>query len=130
MPAKREAAEPASATDILAGYERLQQRSACMLSWAREGDWAHLVQEESSYVMAVEDLKRREQGCQLDHDELTRKADLLECILEQDAEIRQRLEARRDELSELLGSTRRRRDVNRAYRTSGAQPIPIDQGRR
>lgn len=130
MPAKRGAVESASATDILAGYESLQQRSARMLGWAREGDWAHLVQEESSYVMAVEDLKRREQGCQLDQHGLIRKADLLECILEQDAEIRQRLEARRDELSELLGSTRRRRDVNRAYHASGAQPIPIDQGRR
>lgn len=130
MPAKIEVVEPASATDVLAGYELLRERSARMLSWAREGDWAHLVQEESSYVMAVEDLKRREQGCQLDNAGLIRKADLLECILEQDAEIRQRLEARRDELSELLGSTRRRRDVNRAYRASGAQPVPIDQGRR
>ncbi|SDK93296.1 flagellar protein FliT [Modicisalibacter muralis] len=130
MPAKREAAETASSADVLAGYERLRQRSARMLGWAREGDWAHLVQEESSYVMAVEDLKRREQGCQLDQDGLMHKADLLECILEQDAEVRQRLEARRDELSELLGSTRRRRDVNRAYRASGAQPVPIDQGRR
>lgn len=130
MPAKRGAVESASATDVLAGYELLRERSARMLNWAREGDWAHLVQEESSYVMAVEDLKRREQGCQLDHAGLIRKADLLERILEQDAEVRQRLEARRDELSELLGSTRRRRDVNRAYRASGVQPVPIDQGRR
>nr|WP_297457442.1 flagellar protein FliT [uncultured Halomonas sp.] len=130
MPAKSGAANTVAATDVLAGYERLQQHSARMLAWAREGDWANLVEEESSYVMAVETLKQREQGCQFDHDGLVHKANLLERILEQDAEIRQHLEARRDELSELLGSTRRRREVNRAYRASGAQPIPIDQGRR
>lgn len=119
-----------AASEVLAGYEQLLQRSARMLAWAREGDWAHLVQEEAVYVMAVEDLKRREEDCEFDRDGLVRKADLLERILEQDAEIRQRLEMRRDELSDLLGNSRRRRDLNRAYRAGGGQPIPIDQGRR
>lgn len=130
MPAKDGAMERATPAEVLASYELLLQHSARMLAWAREGDWAHLVQEESTYVMAVEDLKRREKDCEFDRDSLVRKADLLERILEQDAEIRQRLETRRDELSELLGSTRRRRDLNRAYRASGAQPVSIDQGRR
>ena len=130
MAAKGGAVEGVTAAEVLASYELLRQHSARMLTWAREGDWAHLVQEESTYVMAVEDIKRREQGCEFDRDGLVRKADLLECILEQDAEIRQRLETRRDELSELLGNTRRRRDLNRAYRAGGAQPVSIDQGRR
>lgn len=119
-----------AASEVLAGYERLLHRSARMLSWAREGEWANLVQEESVYVVAVEDLKRLEVGCEMDRDNLQRKADLLERILEQDAEIRQRLESRRDELSELIGNTRRRRDLSRAYRAGGGQAaIPIDQGR-
>lgn len=117
-----------AANEVLAGYERLLQRSARMLGWAREGEWANLVQEESIYVVAVEDLKRLEVDCEMDRANLQRKADLLERILEQDAEIRQRLESRRDELSELIGNTRRRRDLSRAYRAGGAQAIPIDQG--
>lgn len=119
----------AVAKDVLTGYEQLLQHSARMLAWAREGDWAQLVQEESAYVVAVEQLKRLEAGCEFDREGLSRKGDLLEAILAQDAEIRRRLETRRDELSELLGNTRRRRDVNRAYRVAGTRPIPIDQGR-
>ncbi|MCG7598619.1 flagellar protein FliT [Halomonas sp. McH1-25] len=119
-----------AANEVLAGYERLLQRSARMLAWARQGEWAHLVQEESVYVVAVEDLKRLEGGCVLDREGTQKKADLLERILEQDAEVRQRLEIRRDELSGLIGDTRRRRDMSRAYGAVATRPTPIDQGRR
>lgn len=114
--------------EVLAGYERLLQRSARMLSWARDGDWTNLVQEESVYVVAVEELKRLEAGCQLDHAEASRKADLLERILEQDAELHRRLRSRRDELSELIGNSRRRRDVSRAYQDENASVVSITQG--
>lgn len=119
-----------AANEVLAGYEKLLQRSARMLAWARQGEWAHLVQEESVYVVAVEDLKRLEAGYTLDRADMQRKADLLERILEQDAEVRQRLETRRDELSGLIGDTRRRRDMSRAYGSVAGKPTPIDQGRR
>lgn len=120
----------AAAGEVLAAYEQLLQRSARMLAWAREGDWANLVQEESVYVVAVEKLKSLEIESKLDHEGRQRKADLLERILEQDAEVRQRLELRRDELSVLMGDARRRRDLSRAYRAGGGQAVSINQGRR
>ncbi|MFD2437154.1 flagellar protein FliT [Modicisalibacter luteus] len=102
-----------------------------MLAWARQGEWAQLVQEESVYVVAVENLKRLEAECMLDSASMQRKADLLERILEQDVEVRQCLEARRDELSGLIGETRRRHDMSRSYgAVAAAQPTPIEQGRR
>ncbi|GHA84510.1 flagellar protein FliT [Modicisalibacter luteus] len=120
-----------AANEVLAGYEKLLQRSARMLAWARQGEWAQLVQEESVYVVAVENLKRLEAECMLDSASMQRKADLLERILEQDVEVRQCLEARRDELSGLIGETRRRHDMSRSYgAVAAAQPTPIEQGRR
>ncbi|WP_245791932.1 flagellar protein FliT [Modicisalibacter ilicicola] len=91
------------------------KRSARMLNSAREGEWAHLVHEESTYVIEVEDLRQLEIHCELDADAMRRKADLLERILEQDTETRQRLENRRNELSELMGNSRRRRELSRTY---------------
>lgn len=118
-------------TDVLAAYERLQQRSTRMLAWAREEDWDHLLQEEAAYVVAVDNLKRLEADCELDHAALQQKANLLERILEQDAEVRQRLETRRDQLSELIGDTRRRHNVARAYQSGDSVPaMPVSKGLR
>lgn len=119
----------AAAGEVLSAYEQLLQRSARMLAWAREGDWASLIQEESAYVVAVEKLRTLEAGSQLGHEGGQRKADLLERILEQDAEVRQHLEHRRDELRVLMGDARRRRDLSRTYRASGGQTVSINQGR-
>ena len=119
-----------AANEVLAGYEKLLQRSAQMLAWARQGEWAHLVHEEAAYVVAVENLKRLEEQCMLDWEGAQKKADLLERILEQDAEVRQRLETRRDELSSLIGETSRRRTMSRAYGAVASGPTPIGQGRR
>ncbi|MBZ9556959.1 MULTISPECIES: flagellar protein FliT [unclassified Modicisalibacter] len=116
-----------AASEVLAGYEQLLQRSSAMLELARGGDWPELVAEESAYVTAVETLKRLEADCRLGETEAQRKAELLERILEQDVETRRRLESRRDELSALIGNTRRSQDANRAYR-DGGQAVPFRQG--
>lgn len=118
-----------AAMDLIAEYERLLSRSTQMLGLAREGDWARLVEEESAYVVAVESLKQCEASGMLDEPSKARKAELLEQILAQDVETRRRLEARREELSELIGSNRRQFNANRAYR-AGSTAIPIGQGRK
>ncbi|WP_136064778.1 flagellar protein FliT [Modicisalibacter radicis] len=118
-----------AARDVIAEYERLLLRSTQMLGLAREGDWTRLVEEESAYVVAVENLKACDANGLLDEPGMTRKAELLERILEQDVETRRRLEARREELSELIGSNRRQFNANRAYRAS-ATAVPIGQGRK
>lgn len=119
-----------AAREVIAEYEQLLLRSTQMLGLAREGDWVRLVEEESAYVVAVETLKRCEANGILDESDTTRKTELLERILEQDVETRRRLEARREELSELIGSNRRQFKANRAYRAGSATAVPIGQGRK
>ena len=119
-----------AARDVIAEYEQLLVRSTQMLGLAREGDWARLVEEESAYVVAVETLKHSDANGSLDARGMTRKAKVLERILEQDVETRRRLEARREELSELIGGNRRQLNANRAYRAGSAMAVPIGQGRK
>lgn len=110
--------EPAAsdAERLLAAYEALLERSSRMLAKAREEAWDALIEEESRYVLEVERLAREDQGQGLDPAQRERKASLLERILEQDMEVRRHLVARRDELGELIGNSRRKRDLERAYR--------------
>ncbi|XKE45418.1 flagellar protein FliT [Halomonas organivorans] len=100
---------------VIIEYENLLALSERMLAAAREADWPTLVEQETDYVRRVERLSRldtehpREPGMQ------RRKAELLERILDNDLEVRERLIRRRDELGELIGTSRRQRDLQRAY---------------
>jgi len=101
--------------DIISGYEALLERSSRMLAFACEEDWSRLLEEEADYVIEVERLSRIEAGKTLDVVQRERKASLLERILEDDLEIRRRLNKRRDELGALLDANRRKRSVDSAY---------------
>lgn len=100
---------------LLATYEQLLACSSRMLALVRERDWESLISEETDYLGVVASLAELEQGLVLSPGEQDRKAMMLERILAQDAEIRRRLIARREELSELIGVSRRRRDLSRSY---------------
>lgn len=100
---------------VLATYERLLACSSRMLALAREHDWEALIREETDYLCVVSGLAELERGVQLGPRQQDRKAELLARILEQDGELRRRLVARRDELSALIGVSRRRRDLSRSY---------------
>lgn len=113
------AIQPMTQEQVLDAYETLRERSNRMLEWARLKDWDSLVNEESRYVIEVERLSTLEPRLALDVAQQERKAELLEQILEQDLEIRRRLVERRDALSELIGVSQRKRDLNRAYRPLG-----------
>ncbi|GEK48192.1 flagellar protein FliT [Bisbaumannia pacifica] len=108
---------------LLAAYEALLERSTRMLAKAREEAWDALIEEESHYVLEVERLAREDQGLELEPAQRERKAGLLERILEQDMEVRRHLVARRDELGELIGNSRRKRDLERAYRNPSSGVI-------
>lgn len=109
---------------VLSAYQSLLETSSDMLALARAGDWAALVEQESDYLVQVERIRRMDAQQGLDEPRAARKAALLEQILEQDMEIRRHLVARRDELGELIGSSRRQQALNRAYGPQqGARPI-------
>lgn len=104
-----------SAEQVLLAYEALLARSGRMLDCVRRHDWEALVEEESHYLVDVEQLSDRESDTVLDTGQQTRKAMLLERILERDLEIRRCLVARREELAGLIGSSKRKRDLRRSY---------------
>ncbi|MBD3894459.1 flagellar protein FliT [Halomonas sp. ML-15] len=94
-----------------------------MLKLARDEAWGELIELQSRYVIEVERLSRMEQELVLDAPHRQRKAALLEAILERDREVRERLVARRDELGALIGTSQRRRDLSRAYRTASGTNV-------
>lgn len=104
-----------SAAQVLRAYEGLLARSTHMLDCVQRHDWGALVEEESRYVLEVEELSHTERHTALDAAQRERKAMLLEQILEQDLEIRRRLMARREELQHLIGASKRKRDLRRSY---------------
>ncbi|MEQ6887192.1 flagellar protein FliT [Halomonas sp. CS7] len=115
--------EPTGQQALVEKYEALRWRTRRMLDSAREADWPTLIDQQESYLLQVDQLAMLEAERQLDAAHRARKATLLEEILENDLEIRERLIERRDELGELIGTTQRQRKLRHAYDV-GAQPPP------
>ncbi|MFD1215470.1 MULTISPECIES: flagellar protein FliT [Microbulbifer] len=111
---------------LLAAYANLLARSTRMQAWVREHDWFNLVEEQTCYAIEVDAIARAEAQLDLNENEIRRKADLLEQILELDLDIRQRLRERQGELQELIGTSQRKRDLSRAYGTL----VSLDPGNR
>lgn len=104
-----------SAEQVLLAYEALLARSGYMLDCVRRHDWDALVEEEAYYLVDVEQLSTRERDTVLDAAQQARKALILERILDRDLEIRRCLMARREELAGLIGTSQRKRDLQRSY---------------
>jgi len=115
---------------ILTAYEALLERSCAMLEAARTADWSLLVDQETEYVVQVERLSRLDAQQPLEAWRAERKATLLERILEQDLEIRQRLVERRDELAQLIGSSRQQLALSRTYGPQQGAAVTIDAAAR
>ncbi|GHB10291.1 flagellar protein FliT [Salinicola rhizosphaerae] len=95
-------------------------RALCELSWrmlrlAQADSWDELIDCEAEYVLELARIRERDRAQVLsDRDRLEKRA-LLETILTQDRETRQLLDARRDALSHLIGSSRRQQALGKAY---------------
>ena len=100
---------------LLASYEALLSSVEYMHELANAEQWAELIEQRTSYVVLVEQLRELDATVLLDPAAQQRKAELLESILEHDVDIRRRLVARRDELGKLIGVSQRQRDLHRAY---------------
>ncbi|WP_346797070.1 flagellar protein FliT [Halomonas sp. Bachu 37] len=100
---------------LIQAYSTLLASAANMLELARREQWAELIEQRTNYVVQVEGLSRLDTLLTLDETHRSRKAQLLESILECDAEIRRRLMERRDELGKLIGVSQRQRNLHRAY---------------
>lgn len=124
---------PASPEEVISAYESLRALSDQMLACARSRNWEALVEGESRYVVQVEALTRFESSTPLTRHQQSRKAELLEEILERDLEIRRQLMARQEELAAMISQAGRTRRLNRAYYQSSiaisAVSSRFDEGR-
>ncbi|MBE0488992.1 MAG: flagellar protein FliT [Halomonas sp.] len=115
---------------LLSAYESLLANSTQMLASVRSADWDSLVEQELQYVVQVDRLKRLDAEQPLEGQCADRKAALLESILEQNLEIRQRLIERREELRQLIGSSRRQLALSRAYGPQQGEAVTIQAEQR
>lgn len=116
--------EPGSQQAVVEEYEALLSRTRLMLDSARDANWSALIDQESTYIKHVDQLKKLEAGRFLDDEHRERKAKLLEGILENDLEIRERLVERREELGKLIGTSQRQRNLRHAYGVGGGGQTP------
>lgn len=103
---------------LLQAYERLLVQTRALLTLARKGDWdklAELLQSKHLELIGVEQLRMSDAGRLPSLEELRRKSELLQQILPMDVEVRERLAARREELSKRIRAGRNQRMANRAY---------------
>ncbi|MDI5922828.1 flagellar protein FliT [Halomonas sp. LR5S13] len=116
--------EPSSQQALVEEYEALLSRTRLMLDSARDADWPALVDQESTYIMQVKQVAKLDAERHLDANQRARKAEILEQILENDLEIRERLIERRDELGKLISASQRQRNLRHAYGVGKGGPTP------
>ena len=85
-----------SGSPVIDQYHQLLEVSTQMLGLAREQQWDALVQCEAGYLVSLQRVKSLDREQSLNGSEREQKRDLLERILEQDAETRRMLESRRE----------------------------------
>ncbi len=123
----------APGSPVIDQYRQLLEVSTQMLGLAREQQWEALVQCEAGYLVSLQRVKSLDREQSLNGSEREQKRDLLERILEQDAETRRMLESRREELSHLIGSSRRQQALGQAYQAgrgsiaSRLRAVPTDE---
>lgn len=126
-----EVAADTPAGDVLEACEALLAQARRMLDHVHEQDWESLLEEVPVYIRQVEWLTRQEADPGMSPRQRQRKARVIEAILGHDAEIRHYLARRRNELARLLRTSRRQRNLSRAYGApAGATAYPQAAGGR
>jgi len=120
-------------SSVIEQYRQLLEVSSRMLDLARGQEWEALVQCEAGYVVSLQRVRYLDDAQPLSDSEREQKFGLLERILTQDAETRRMLESRREELSCLIGSSRRQQALGQAYQAgrgsiaSRLRAVPSDE---
>ncbi|HSH47429.1 MAG TPA: flagellar protein FliT [Halomonas sp.] len=117
---------------VLDAYAALHQQLKEMLALAERHEWEALKERESAYLQRIHQLADLDAQATLNPAQQAHKRELLENIVSGEKAVRRRLSARRDELGELIGLSRRQRNLSRAYgveanmaqHSSGPRPDP------
>ncbi|MGE9549820.1 flagella biosynthesis regulatory protein FliT [Erwinia amylovora] len=104
-----------NAPHLLAIYQQLLVLSQSMLRLATEGNWEELIEMEVDYVSAVEKLAECTRHIPVPAHVQDQLRPVLRHILDNEAEVKNLLQARMTELSSLIGQATRQKSVNQAY---------------
>jgi flagellar protein FliT len=96
-------------------YQEMSTLSARMVEAARSQDWESLVILETSVSTLRNTLMADDDNANLAPDERGLKAELIQRILDNDAEVRCHTEPWMEHVRKYLGDSSRRRDVQKAY---------------
>lgn len=110
---------------VIAAYEGLLEQSRRMLECAENADWDGIFALKSQGLIDAASLQRAECQAPLDECGRTRKLELLTEILELDAQVTSFLRARQNYLGQLMQVTRKKGELDSAYRVTGAKVISL-----
>lgn len=111
--------DPPHDRTVLDRYETIRDYTRVMQHCARAGDWDRLIELQTTYVSAVQELAEHEGGITLTPPATDRKIALIGEIQTAEGEVRSRLEQRLHELSHFMTQARQRQGAVRAYETQG-----------
>jgi len=100
-------------------YEEMQLLSAHMVEAAQAHEWDRLIDLETRVSALRQTLMSNGSSVQLSATEVEAKRLLIQRILDDDAEIRRYTEPWMEHVRQFLGSTNRRKEVERAYGAAG-----------
>ena len=96
-------------------YQEMSRVSAAMVAVAREGNWEALIELERGVARLRETLILMPEDADISRADLLQKRQLIERILDDDAEIRRHTEPWMEHVRHLLGDNPRLRELQRAY---------------
>jgi flagellar protein FliT len=96
-------------------YEAMTTLSTQMVEAARTHDWEQLIRLEKSVAALRNKLPGEEDNAALTPGEQVHKRELIQGILENDAEVRTRTEPWMEQMRQFLGGSGKRKRVKQAY---------------
>lgn len=110
-------------SQLLKDYQQLQQLSRQILALANNGAWDEVVAQEIIYIQSVENLSKTPLPDNLDSVMQLQFRKILREIVESEAQIKELLQKRMDELSSLMQTSVKQHSVNAAYGEFSPQGI-------
>jgi flagellar protein FliT len=105
-------------------YEEMNLLSSRMVEAARRGDWDSLIEIERGVTSLRNTLMATPEDSNAPATDVARRRSLIQCILEDDAEVRRHTEPWMEHVRKYLGDSQRRRDVTKAYSLGAGEPAP------
>lgn len=103
-------------------YQEMSRASAAMVAAAREGDWERLIDLEQGVARLRDTLMSMPEDTAIARADLLQKRQLIERILDDDAEIRRHTEPWMEHVRHLLGDNQRLRELHRNYAAATGEP--------